>query len=56
MPFSPTSTRPKPLAEAMAMTTWMAVSLWKRPSPPSTSVAPCQSLRQSKIDWTKFSR
>jgi hypothetical protein len=56
MPARPTRTRPKPFAAAMRTIVRIATSLWKRPSPPTTSVLPAKPVSESKIDWTKFSR
>ena len=56
MPARPTRTRPKPFAAAMRTIVAIATSLWKRPSPPTTSVLPAKPVNESKIDWTKFSR
>ena len=50
MPSRPTSTRPKPAAEAMRKIVWMATSLKNRPSPPRTRVCPSFPSRLSNMD------
>ena len=59
-PPRPTITRPTPLAAAIFRMVCTATRLWKRPSPPTTSLwpasAPTCSGRMSNSAWTKFSR
>ncbi len=54
-PPRPTRMREKPLAAAIFTVVCTTSRLRKRPSPPTTSVVPARSGRQSTIAWTKFS-
>ena len=54
-PPRPTSTRPKPLAAAIFRAVCTTARLKKRPSPPSTRVAPSRPATDWTIAWTKVS-
>ena len=59
-PSVPHHTRPTPAAAAIFMITCTATSLWKRPSPETTSVPPLigmpSATSASNTDCTKFSK
>ena len=48
--------RPKPFAAAMRTIVWIATSLWKRPSPPTTSVAAGVARRARRRSTGRSSR